>query len=116
MILEAGGAKQVRWVLGQGSFLSQNDPRAFFGLGACDAVDRITVRWTGGKEEVIEGPPGADGRPTPLAVDRTIVVKEGLGKVAELEPGKVWTRAMTAALGTKKPDANATSGGAGASK
>jgi hypothetical protein len=82
--LEADGQRQTRWILGQGSFLSQNDPRAFFGLGPCDKVDRITVRWTGGKEEVIEGPPGKDGKPGPLPVDRTIVIKEGMGKVAEL--------------------------------
>jgi len=100
VVVEAGGRRHTRWVLGQGSFISQNDPRAHFGLGLADSIDRITVRWTGGKEEVIEGP---------LGVDRTIVIKEGMGKVGELLPARtdengtrlpaqVWTRAMTAAL------------------
>jgi len=98
IVLEAEGRRQTRWVLGQGSFISQNDRRAHFGLGLAGKVDRITVRWTGGKEEVIEGPKGPDGKPAPLAVDRTFVVKEGMGLVGELPAGQVWTRAMTAAL------------------
>jgi len=89
VVVEAGGRRHCRWKLGQGSFISQNDPRVHVGLGLIDKVDRITIRWTGGKEEVIEGP---------IAVDRTLVIQEGHGKVGELERGKVWTRAMTAAL------------------
>jgi len=89
VVVEAGGRRHCRWKLGQGSFISQNDPRVHVGLGLLDKVDRITVRWTGGKEEVIEGP---------IAVDRTLVIQEGHGKVAEVERGRVWTRAMTAAL------------------
>ncbi len=115
--IEAGGRRQCRWKLGQGSFISQNDPRPHIGLGLTDKIDRITVRWPGGKEEVVEGP---------LAVDRTIVIKEGMGKVGEMLPARtemvpermdeqgnkvpaheqrlppqVWTRAMTAALEKK---------------
>ncbi len=98
IVVEAGGRRHARWVLGQGSYLSQNDPRAHVGLGLVDKVDRITVRWTGGKEEVIEPALDASGHPIPIGVDRTIVIKEGMGKVGELEAGRVWTRAMTAAL------------------
>jgi hypothetical protein len=42
------------------------------------------VRWPGGKEDVVAGP---------LAVDRTYVIEEGAGKVAELAPGQVRPRA-----------------------
>jgi hypothetical protein len=100
IVIEAGGRAHARWVLGQGSFISQNDARAHVGLGLVDQVDRIVVRWAGGKEEVVEGP---------LAVDRTLVIKEGMGKVGEMLPARagedgtklpaqVWTRAMSAAL------------------
>jgi hypothetical protein len=99
VIVESGGRRQTRWILGQGSFISQNDPRAHFGLGPDGAVDRITVRWVGGKEEVIEPAKDAAGNVVPLPVDCTIVVKEGMGRVAALPAGQVWTRAMTAALG-----------------
>jgi hypothetical protein len=84
--VEAGGQRSTRWVQSSGSFISQNDPRAHVGLGAIDKVDRITVRWPGGKEEVVAGP---------LAADRTYVIQEGSGKVAELERGKVWPRPAT---------------------
>jgi hypothetical protein len=87
--VEAGGKRHCRWKTGQGSFISQNDPRVHVGLGPLEKVDRITVRWTGGREEVLEGP---------FAVDQTIVIKEGRGVVGQLKRGQVWTRAMTAAL------------------
>jgi hypothetical protein len=77
----AGGQRFTRWVQGSGSFISQNDPRGHVGLGAVDKIDRITIRWPGGKDEVVEGP---------LAADMTYVIKEGSGKVAALAPGKVW--------------------------
>jgi len=89
VVVEAGGKRHCRWKTGQGSFISQNDPRVHIGLGPLEQVDRITVRWTGGKEEVLEGPFG---------VDRTIVIKEGRGVVGQLKRGEVWTRAMTKAL------------------
>jgi len=84
IVLEAGGRRHVRWVVGQGSFLSQNDPRAHFGLGSAEGVDRITVRWPGGREEVIEPTRDAGGGLVPIAVDRTLVIQEGRGIVAQL--------------------------------
>ncbi len=89
VVVEAGGKRHCRWKTGQGSFISQNDPRVHVGLGPLEQVDRITVRWTGGKEEVLEGP---------FAVDQTVVIKEGRGVVGQRTRGEVWTRAMTAAL------------------
>jgi hypothetical protein len=53
--VEAGGSKQVREIRPQESYLSSGDPRAHFGLGAAQIVDRITVRWPDGTETVREG-------------------------------------------------------------
>jgi hypothetical protein len=47
----AGGVPQVQEVRGGGSYLSQNDLRVHFGLGAASAVDRIEVRWPNGRVE-----------------------------------------------------------------
>ncbi len=79
VIVEAGGKRQTRWVLGAGSYLCHNDVRAHYGLGANTKVDRITVRWPGGTEDVVQGP---------LDVDRTIVIHAGAGRVAEIVDGK----------------------------
>ncbi|MCI0457876.1 MAG: CRTAC1 family protein [Gemmataceae bacterium] len=51
LTLEAGGQKLVRAVKGGGSYLSANDRRVVFGLGAVDRVQRLTVRWPSGQEQ-----------------------------------------------------------------
>ena len=76
--IEAGSRRATRWVLGQGSYVSQNDARAHFGLGAATRVDRVTVRWPGGIEEVLPGP---------FECDKTLLVREGAGVVAEARRG-----------------------------
>lgn len=68
--IEAGGAKQTLPVLGQSSFLSQNDRRLHFGLGAAEKVDRVVVRWPSGETENFDG--GAAGV--------TLALKEGGGR------------------------------------
>ncbi len=68
--IEAGGAKQTLPVLGQSSFLSQNDRRLHFGLGAAVKVDRVQVRWPNGDKESFDG--GAAGT--------TLLLKEGGGR------------------------------------
>lgn len=55
--IEAGGSKQTLPVLSQSSFLSQNDRRLHFGLGAATKVDRVTVRWPSGEKETFDGGP-----------------------------------------------------------
>ena len=45
--LEACGQRQIDSVKSGGSYLSRNDPRLHFGLGACNKIDRLTVRWPG---------------------------------------------------------------------
>ncbi len=41
---------------GQSGYLSQSSLPLYFGLGTAEAVDKITVRWPGGGEQVIDGP------------------------------------------------------------
>lgn len=55
--IEAGGSRQTLPVLGQSSFLSQNDRRLHFGLGAATQVDRVVVRWPSGEKETFAGAP-----------------------------------------------------------
>jgi hypothetical protein len=67
--LTAGGRTQLGQVRSGGSYLSSNDIRVHFGLGAADRVARVEIRWPGGRVET-----AAD-----LAVDRFYVVEEGKG-------------------------------------
>jgi hypothetical protein len=66
----AGGAVQVQEVRGGGSYISQNDLRAHFGLAAATRVDRLEVRWPNGLEEEW----------LDLDVDRVHTLKEGTGR------------------------------------
>ena len=58
---------------GGGSYISQNDLRVHFGLGAAAAVDRLEVRWPSGHEEAWAG----------VATDRILSLKEGSGRALE---------------------------------
>ena len=71
--VSAGGATQVDEVRGGGSYISQNDLRVHFGLGAAGSVERLQVRWPNGLEEEWRG----------LAVDRLVTLKEGDGRPLE---------------------------------
>jgi hypothetical protein len=56
-------------VRGGGSYYSQDDLRQHFGLGSAARVERVEVRWPGGREESWSD----------LAVDRLHTLKEGTG-------------------------------------
>ena len=62
----ACGQTQFDTVRNGGSYLSRNDPRLHFGLGACSKVDRVTIKWPGGKVQVLSG----------LPVDRYSTIEE----------------------------------------
>jgi hypothetical protein len=64
--LTAGGRTQVQTVLSQESFVSQNDFRLHFGLGAVTKVERIEIAW----------PSGIAQQAGPFEVDRTIELTE----------------------------------------
>jgi enediyne biosynthesis protein E4 len=59
--------RQTEALLSQSSFLSHNDSRLHFGLGAAASVDGITVRWPSGAVEKFAGSPA----------DRTVTLVEG---------------------------------------
>jgi hypothetical protein len=52
--LTAGGVTQVRDIRSSSGYLSQSDPRAHFGLGKIEKVDRIEVRWPSGRFSTLE--------------------------------------------------------------
>ena len=65
----AGGRTQVAEVRSGGSYLSQNDRRAHFGLGAAERVDQVEIRWPNGLVEVAKD----------LAADRFYLAREAQG-------------------------------------
>ena len=69
----AAGVTQVQEVRGGGSYYSQNDLRAHFGLGRATTVERLEVRWPNGLEESWSG----------VDVNRILTLKEGTGKRIE---------------------------------
>jgi len=77
----AGDLVQLGEVVSGGSYLSQNDLRIHFGLGAHPHVDKATVYWPDGKVETL----------TDLVADRFYLVREGSGITLSKPPevGKV---------------------------
>ncbi len=67
----AGDLVQTREVLSGGSYISQNDLRLHFGLGAHDHADKIEITW----------PSGATTTLTNVAANQFIGIKEGEGIV-----------------------------------
>jgi len=64
--VDAGSHKQVAPRMAGSGYLSQNDGRLHFGLGAVSQVDKVTVHWPSGREQVVENP----------AIDRVITLEE----------------------------------------
>jgi hypothetical protein len=46
--LQVSGLSQIREVMGGGSYMSQSDIRAHFGLGKATQVDRVDIEWPSG--------------------------------------------------------------------
>jgi hypothetical protein len=63
--------EQIDEVRSGGSYFSQNDLRAHFGLGKATKVDRLEIRWPSGHTDELKD----------LDVDRVVHVKEGQGIV-----------------------------------
>jgi len=76
----AGGITQTEEIHSGGSYLSQNDLRVHFGLGAADKIDSLEIRWPSGTNEVVKD----------LAADRFYAILEGKGIVSadDVRPGK----------------------------
>jgi hypothetical protein len=64
-VLAAGKRQTAERVAGSG-YLSQNDPRLHFGLGAATTIDKLIVHWPSGREQTLEK----------LSVDRVLTVEE----------------------------------------
>jgi len=62
----AGDLVQVEEVRSGSSYLSQNDLRVHFGLGAHELVDRIEIRWPSGAVQVLQD----------VAVDQFLTIEE----------------------------------------
>ena len=67
----AGGMTQSDEVHSGGSYLSQNDLRLHFGIGAATKVDRVEIYWPSGKVDSL----------TNLAADQLYAILEGQGVV-----------------------------------
>ena len=70
VLVRYGGHVQAQEVMSQSSYLSSNDPRLHFGLGAATSAD-IEVHWPSGPVESHIG----------LAANRLLTLREGGGVV-----------------------------------
>jgi hypothetical protein len=53
--IQAGGRRQIGEITNVASYLSANDVRAHFGLGAAKTIDRLTIRWPSGRTQTLTG-------------------------------------------------------------
>jgi enediyne biosynthesis protein E4 len=67
----AGGLAQIREIYGGGSYLSQSDLRANFGLGKVAHVDSIEVRWPSGQKQMFRD----------LEADKFYLIDEGRDQI-----------------------------------
>jgi hypothetical protein len=68
----AGGTSQIREVAAGGSYLSQSDLRAHFGLGSAGRVEKIAIVWPSGAKQVFQD----------VAVNQFLVATEGASSLA----------------------------------
>jgi hypothetical protein len=67
--IHSSGVKQFSEVRGGSSYLSQNDLRLHFGLGAAKKIESVEIRWPNGKVETLEN----------VAADNIYTIVEGSG-------------------------------------
>jgi hypothetical protein len=67
----AGGVPQIREIAGGGSYISQSDLRANFGLGKAKRVETIEINWPSGAKQIFHD----------LEVDRFYQIEEGKDQV-----------------------------------
>jgi hypothetical protein len=61
-----GARKQVAERVAGSGYLSQDDARVHFGLGGASTIDKLTIRWPSGKQQVLEN----------VAADRVLALEE----------------------------------------
>lgn len=61
-IIQVSFGDQVRTQVhdGKSGYLSQSLLPLYFGLGTADVIDKITVRWPDGAQQIIQGPVAAN--------------------------------------------------------
>ncbi|MGH9539558.1 MAG: CRTAC1 family protein, partial [Terriglobales bacterium] len=67
----AGGSSQIREIEGGGSYLSQSDLRANFGLGKADRAETVEIRWPSGQQQVFHN----------VEADKFYQVEEGSDRI-----------------------------------
>ena len=55
--ITAGGINQIREIAGGGSYLSQSDLRANFGLGDAARIETVEVTWPSGAHQTFQNVP-----------------------------------------------------------
>jgi enediyne biosynthesis protein E4 len=76
--VKAGKLVQLNEVRAGGSYLSQNDPRLHFGLGAEAKMDEVEIKWPSGRVEVL--------RDVPADFIYTIIEGQGIQNKTSLPP------------------------------
>jgi hypothetical protein len=67
----AGGLSQIREIAGGGSYLSQSDLRANFGLGKTARVETVEIKWPSGQKQVFHD----------IKADKFYLIEEGQNQV-----------------------------------
>jgi hypothetical protein len=81
LVAEVNGRKIVRELFPACGYFSQAPGQVHFGLAADTQVDKLTIKWPSGREQVLTG----------LRADRHVVIdeaKEGAAAVETVTPGK----------------------------
>jgi hypothetical protein len=67
----AGGTSQIREIAGGGSYLSQSDLRANFGLGKTARAETVEVKWPSGRQQTFRD----------VEADKFYLIEEGIDRL-----------------------------------
>jgi len=70
--VEAGGRRRIDEIMSGGSFYSQNEMAAYFGLGTATKVDKLEIRWPGGSVQTWKD----------VKADAQVLATEGSGSLS----------------------------------
>jgi hypothetical protein len=94
--VQAGGLSQIREIAGGGSYLSQSDLRANFGLAKAALAETVEIKWPNGQQQVFHN----------VEADRFYLIEEGRDRLDLQKFGH--PAALTdASKGSKAPPADA---------